>query len=116
MFEIINCGGVSYFRSTALKSKHGFSTRLGGFSTLEHTRRLNLAFGRGDDETTVLKNVEQFATALGVEAKRIISVPQIHSADVRVVTSADAGAGVYKKADFECDGYVTVENDLPIGV
>ena len=116
MFEIINCGGVSYFRSTALKSRHGFSTRLGGFSTLEYTKGLNLAFGRGDDEETVLKNVEVFASSVGIEAKKIISVPQIHSADVRVVTSADGGAGVYKKADFECDGYVTVENGLPLGV
>jgi YfiH family protein len=116
MFEIINCGGVSYFRSTALKSKHAFSTRRGGFSTLEYTKGLNLAFGRGDDEETVLKNVEVFASSIGIEAKKIISVPQIHSADVRIVTEMDAGAGVYKKADFECDGYVTVECGLPLGV
>ena len=116
MFELINNGGASYFRSTVLKSKHGFSTRVGGFSTLEHTRGLNIAFGRGDDEETVLKNVECLSNAIGVDAKMIISVPQIHSADVRMVFEGDAGAGVYKKADFECDGYVTQCIGLPIGV
>ena len=116
MFELINKNGVSYFRSTVLKSKHGFSTRVGGFSALEHTRGLNIAFGRGDDEETVLKNVKALEKALELEGGKIISVPQVHGSEVRHVCCEDAGAGVYKKADFECDGYITDENDLPIGV
>lgn len=116
MFILINDSGVSYFRSTVLKSRHCFSTRIGGFSTLEHTKGLNIAFGRGDDEVTVLKNVDALADALGVDSKKIISVPQIHSADVRLVVESDAGAGVYQKAQFECDGYVTECNGLPVGV
>ena len=116
MLEVINKNGVSYFRSTVLKSKNGFSTRLGGFSTLEHTRSLNLAFGRGDDEATVLKNIGAFADAVAVDSSKIISVPQVHGSEVRSVTTCDAGAGVYKNADFECDGYITAECGLPIGV
>ncbi len=116
MLELINKNGVSYLRSTVLKSKHAFSTRIGGVSTLEHTKGLNLAFGRGDDEKTVLANVEAFAKAVGVDGNSIISVPQIHSSVVMLVTLADAGAGVSKRADFECDGYVTNEVGLPLGV
>ena len=116
MFELINKNGVSYFRSTVLKSSHAFSTRIGGFSELEHTRGLNLAYGRGDSEETVRKNVLAFADALGIDGTKIISVPQIHSADVLFVTDKDAGAGVFEKAKFECDGYVTTEAELPIGV
>lgn len=116
MFKLINENGVSYFRSTVLKSRHCFSTRIGGLSTLEHTKGLNVAFGRGDDEVTVLKNVDLLADAVSIDAKRLISVPQIHSADVRMVSEADSGAGVYKKAEFECDGYVSACKNLPIGV
>lgn len=116
MFELINKNGVSYFRSTVLKSKHCFSTRLGGFSILDHARGLNIAFGRGDDEETVLKNIMALEKAIELPSGRIISVPQIHGAEVRAVTMRDAGAGVYKKAEFECDGYVTSDCGLPIGV
>ena len=37
---------------------HGFSTRNGGVSALEHTKSLNLAYGRGDDDMTVNENRE----------------------------------------------------------
>lgn len=116
MLELVNKNGVSYFRSTVLKSKHGFSTRVGGFSALEHTKGLNLAFGKGDDDATVLKNVCTFAQALDIPAEKIISVPQIHSSNVIRVNDSHAGEGVYKKASFECDGYITDKSDLPIAV
>lgn len=116
MFQMIEKEGVKLLVSDKIISRHGFSTRLGGFSTLEHTSSLNLAFGLGDERETVLKNVEALSVALGVDAKRIISVPQIHSADVRIVDERDAGAGVSAQADFKCDGYATSCRDLPIGV
>lgn len=116
MFELINRNGVSFLRSTILKSKHAFSTRVGGFSELPHTAGLNLAFGRGDDDKTVLSNVELFANSVGIDGKSIISVPQIHSNDIKLVTFAEAGEGVSRKANFECDGYVTEKCGLPLGV
>lgn len=116
MFELVNINGVCFLKSTRLKSNHGFSTRIGGVSELEYTQSLNLAFGRGDDEEIVRKNVEIFAQALGIDGKSIISVPQVHSNEVRMVSMADAGEGVDKKATFSCDGYATVESGLPIGI
>ena len=116
MFKLICQYGVCFFKSTLLKSPHGFSTRIGGVSTLEHTSSLNLAFGRGDDEETVLKNVFAFANAIGVDGGRIISVPQVHSNDVKTVDMSHSGFGVIQKADFSCDGYVTDASELPIGV
>lgn len=116
MFELINKNGVFLLKSTVLKSKHAFSTREGGVSELSHTKGMNLAFGRGDDNATVLENLKALATTVGFDDKTIISVPQIHSNIVKMVTLDDAGAGYYKKYDFSCDGYVTKEKDLPIGV
>ena len=108
--------GVGYYYSTLLKSKHAFSTKIGGVSTLPETAALNLAFGRGDDEATVLQNLRLFADAVGVEAACVISLPQVHGTDVLRVTEADAGRGYAKPADGVGDGYMTTEIGLPLGV
>lgn len=116
MFTEINKDGVLYLVSDKLKSKHAFSTRVGGVSREEHTRSLNFAFGKGDSEETVLENYRIFANALGIDAKKIISVPQIHSNDVRLVRETEAGFGVVKESPFSCDGYVSTVDGLPIAV
>ena len=100
MFELINENGVFLLKSTVLKSKHAFSTRIGGVSNLEHTNGLNLAFGRGDDNAVVLKNLEIFANAVDFDDKSMISVPQIHSDIVKSVDFSNAGAGYYKNHEF----------------
>lgn len=107
--------GVCYVRSDRISLPHGFSTRLGGGSVLPHTAALNLAFGRGDDDAVVLDNLARFTTAVGVRGE-VISLPQIHSAEVRIVGEADCGLGYTRPADGSCDGYVTAIPDLPIGV
>ena len=116
MFELVNKNGVFLLKSTVLKSNHAFSTRIGGISGREHTKSMNLAFNLGDDDNTVLENLAILSNSLGVDDKKVISVPQIHSNIVKTVGSCDAGAGYYKKHSFSCDGYVTAENGLPIGV
>ncbi len=117
MFEKIRAGnGVVYLRSTLLPCPHGFSTRQGGVSTLPHTASLNLAFRRGDDEETVLKNLALFSAALGVDDKKVVSLHQVHSARVREVSAEDAGLGYYRPTDESADGYITTEKGLPVGV
>jgi YfiH family protein len=108
--------GVKFVISEALHSPHAFSTRVGGESKHSFTNALNLAFGRGDDDATVLKNLRKFAHAVGVMPENIVSVPQIHSADVRVVGEKQRGLGYFRDADFSCDGYVTKEKDVALGV
>ena len=108
--------GVEYLRSNNIISKHAFSTRIGGVSRLPHTVSLNLAYGRGDDNETVLENLSLFAEAVGFDAGRLVSVGQIHSADVRVVDESHAGQGYMIEEDFQCDGYVTNKSGLTVGV
>ena len=38
--------------------RHGFSSRIGGVSTLPHTASLNLSCGLGDDDETVFRNLD----------------------------------------------------------
>lgn len=104
--------GVKYLRSPLLRVPHGFSTRVGGVSVLPHTASLNLAFGHGDDDAVVKKNLSLFAAAIGARAEDFVSVPQIHSAIVRTVGAAERGMGYFRAADFSCDGYVTTEQGV----
>ena len=104
-------------KSKILRSAHAFSTREGGVSSLEHTKSLNLAFGRGDNDEVVLKNLEIFAEAVGIDPHGIISVPQIHSNIIHKVGRVDAGEGYYKRRDVrEGDGYITDEKGITLGV
>lgn len=106
-----------FIKSKILRSAHAFSTREGGVSSLEHTKALNLAFGRGDSDEVVLKNLEIFAEAVGIDPHGIISVPQIHSDIIYKVGRADAGEGYYKRANIrEGDGYITDEKGITLGV
>ena len=106
-----------FIKSKILRSAHAFSTREGGVSTLEHTKSLNLAFGRGDSDEVVLKNLEIFAEAVGIDPHGIISVPQIHSDIIYKVGRADVGEGYYKRANIrEGDGYITDEKGITLGV
>lgn len=109
-------GGAEFVTSDKLCSLHGFSTRLGGVSLYPHTSSLNLAFGRGDDRETVLENLRIFADAVGVDPKRVVSVSQIHSADVRYVGEKNAGQGYFCDEGFQCDGYVTDVGGIVLGV
>ena len=116
MIELKKRDGIVFLQSDLLRSKHAFSTRVGGVSTLSHTSSLNLAFGRGDDDETVLENVRLFLGAVGIDGESIISVPQIHSAEVRAVSRAEKGYGVYRSSPFSCDGYVTQDKEITLGV
>lgn len=107
--------GVCYLRSDLIAFPHGFSTRVGGVSTLPHTASLNLAFGRGDADAVVLTNLARFTEAVGVPGE-VISLPQVHSADVRIVGETERGLGYFHPAKDACDGYVTADAGVSIGV
>lgn len=116
MQKIICPKGVVYFKSDKIKAKHAFATRLGGVSTLEHTRSLNLAYGRGDDDETVRENLRRFAEAVGFDAGSVVSMPQIHSNRVIEVFEDMRGEGYFAHPSVECDGYVTSGRGVTIGV
>lgn len=110
-------GEIMFIKSKILRSVHAFSTREGGVSSLDHTSSLNLAFGRGDSDDTVLKNLEIFAEAVGITPESIISLPQIHSDVIYKVGRADAGEGYFKRELLrEGDGYITDEKGISLGV
>ena len=108
--------GVKYVKSDILPCVHAFSTRIGGVSREAHTESLNLAFSRGDDRETVLRNLELFGEAVGFQARDVISVPQIHSNRVFIVDENDRGEGYFCPTELEGDGYVTDKKGIVLGV
>lgn len=97
---------------------HAFSTRLGGVSTLPHTREMNLAPGHGDGDDVIRKNTDilvRLTTGEAFGAREAVVTSQIHSADVRILTEENCGEGVVRDAGVSCDGFVTdVRGVVPI--
>ena len=108
--------GVKYIISDLLRAPHAFATRTGGVSELSHTESLNLAFGRGDSDETVIENLRLFGEAVGFAPESVISLPQIHSDRVLTVGASDGGEGYFRHTDRACDGYVTTERGVTLGV
>lgn len=85
---------------------HGFSTREGGISTEAHTASMNTGFFRGDSDEIVRTNIRMLCGYAGI-SENVVCTPQIHSTEVRYVTSENVGEGIYKDVPFPCDGFVT---------
>ena len=88
---------------------HGFSTRSGGVSTHPYTREMNLAMGREDDDETVRRNGEIFASALSggaLHMENLVSASQVHGTAVRILSRANCGEGFSVPAGEACDGFV----------
>jgi YfiH family protein len=64
---------------------HGFSTRVGGVSTIENDARvLNLGFTDWDTQENVEANRAKFVAATGARGKKLVTLRQIHSDIVHV--------------------------------
>jgi YfiH family protein len=109
-------GSLLCYQSTQLldcQLPHGFSTRLGGVSQGEFSS-LNLGHTRGDDPEAVVENYRRFCKATGTDVNKLVFSHQVHKADVRSCTLADAGKGLYRQRDYEADGLVTDVPGLPL--
>ena len=76
--------------STAIKARHGFFTRKGGASSGVFAG-LNCGPGSSDQSDVVKINRARVAAALGLEAGALVSLNQIHSASVAVLTAVPPG-------------------------
>lgn len=97
--------------------RHGFSTRMGGVSTVYGGKSLNLGWTKEDDPALVAENRRRFLCGVcGEDAGcSLVGVRQVHSGVVRVVREGDGGLEgrlrtAEGKAVLEGDGLVT---DVP---
>lgn len=102
---------VPVIKSHVLKGlNHGFFTRQGGVST-GIFKSLNCSFRDEDARENVLKNRSLAMEALGLQDKTLLTLKQVHSADV--VTVKDAWA--FDTAP-EADAMVTTDAQFVLGV
>lgn len=100
---------LEILKSDLLSARHGFFTRRGGASSgIYHG--LNCGPGSNDQSEAVRMNRERVAGALGVAAGRLLSLRQVHSAEVVVV-----GAEGWTKRP-RADGAVTDQPGIALGI
>ena len=113
--------GLVYFAAESLSAQkgfvHGFSTRLGGVST-GHLASLNLrgSAPSGDSREHVEENYRRLCRALDLPAERMVLSHQVHTDQVRLVTEADAGKGLWCPRDYDADALITNVPGLPLAV
>ena len=92
--------------------RHAFFTRSGGVSSGPY-RSLNFSVAVGDSEENVQQNLERAATVLGVAARRIFYLSQVHGRDVHVLSGTEQRGDVL---ELRGDALVSGEPDLACGV
>lgn len=100
LIETVGSGGLIYFTSPALTEAgftHAFSTRMGGISAppFDSLNLGNSATGPQDTAANIAENQRRFLAAIGAESLQLITVNQVHGADVATVGG--------KQADFQAD-------------
>lgn len=88
---------------------HGITTRAGGVSQGIY-ETLNLSYTRGDDRSAVDENFLRTAVSLDAALPDFVLTDQTHTTNVRAVTRADCGKGLFKERDYkDVDGLITNE-------
>jgi len=111
--------GLTYLEFERLK-QYGFevifTTRLGGFSIPPY-ESLNLGLHTDDKKENVLKNREKVYDILNFNPKNIIYAEQIHSNDIRLVTTDDKGKGIrdHNNSIKNMDGLIATKKDMILG-
>ena len=87
--------------------RHCFTTRHGGVSTGVWAS-MNMGLSRGEDVAAVRENYRILGGALGFSAENFVTSQQTHTTNVKRVTAADAGQGVWKERCYaDVDGLIT---------
>lgn len=94
--------------------RHCFTTRHGGVST-GYWGDMNMGLARGEDKEAVRENYRILADAVGFTAEHFVTSQQTHTTNVRRVTAADKGKGVWTDRGYtDVDGLITNEKHIPL--
>ena len=110
--------GITVLQSDLLcgSIRHGFSTRTGGVSPAPWDS-LNLGVGRGDDPANVQENFRRLCGVLGLSHQRAVLSKQVHEDNIRLVTEADCGKGLFRQRDYtSVDAMICREKHIPLVV
>lgn len=114
----LNGLGESAASTTSARGRRvrfAFTDRQGGASQRPYDT-CNLSPHQGESEQVVLANREAVAQQIGLAARQVVYMHQVHGNTVRTITSADlpTQAGVVDQPD--CDALVTAEPGVGLAV
>ena len=115
--DINNKDGVMYitfpkFEKTGLVNLL-FSTRIGGVSDGMWSS-MNLSFNRGDKRENVLENYRLLCGCKGIDINNLVLSKQTHTNNVKTVTKADCGTGIFKESFCDVDGLITNQKGVAL--
>ncbi|MGV3278774.1 peptidoglycan editing factor PgeF [Rickettsiales bacterium LUAb2] len=90
--------------------KHGFFTRIGGFS-INNFSELNTSYFAGDELTNVDKNRKLVNDYFANPKSKLITVKQVHSTNVKIVDENNL-----PQIDDEADALITTSPNIILGV
>lgn len=106
MFKTVKHDQLEYSAAEHLLAPHCFTTRFGGVSQ-GYLGSMNIGTHRGDTRENVLENYAILGRAIDFDPEKLVLTHQTHTDIVRVVTEAEAGAGLYGPELTDCDALVT---------
>lgn len=100
---------IEEFEKTALV-EHAFTSKLGGVSQEDYAE-LNLGLHVADKEDDILENRRLISNILNYDSKELVAAKQIHSDQIKVISSNDKGKGAldYQTAIEDTDALITNE-------
>jgi len=99
----------NYFSIKKSRIKHGFFTRLDGFSKKQF-ESLNCSISSGDDKKLVYKNRSVALNNLQLNNKKLVLIKQTHSSKVVRISNTNLNK------NLEADGMITSLNNVVLGV
>ncbi len=99
----------NYFTIKGSKIKHGFFTRLDGFSKKQY-KSLNCSISSGDNKKIVSKNKFKTLKDLKLNSKKLILITQTHSSKVIRINKKNINNKI------KADGMITSLNDIVLGI
>ena len=106
-------GKLEYLTAEEISVPHCFSTRYGGVSE-GCLASLNLGIHRGDSPENVLENYRILGAAVGFAPEELVFTRQTHTDIVRKVTRENAGEGLFREVEPECDALITNEPGMAL--
>jgi len=109
--------GITYITFPKLEKtklvNHLFSTRTGGVSKGKY-QSMNLSFNGGDDREAVLENYRRLCGCECIKINHLVLSQQTHTDNIKTVTKADCGTGIFKESFNDIDGLITNERGVAL--
>lgn len=117
-FKKVSIGDLVYYKIPSFEEtglvKHGFSTRLGGVSSIPYNS-LNLGIKKNDKMINIYNNFKLMSKALEIPMENMVLSDQIHGDKILMVDKTHREKNIFSKNKIAgIDGLVTKEKEIAL--